>query len=177
MTGFGRSQNLGLSSQPSLVSFTRTRSGPVRRLPNLAITCSRGLCRRRVYVSIELAELWARYIFQLSIRKPLPTYRRSWYTGRFKQDITCPAHDLPDEMSLLQTPEAPRARGIVVFGGGTATNSLVDILNELRESRRCNLSYVIPISDNGGSSSELIRVLGGPGECRVRETHRRTKQY
>jgi hypothetical protein len=25
------------------------------------------------------------------------------------------------------------------------------------------LSYIIPISDNGGSSSELIRVFGGPG--------------
>ncbi|KAI2641341.1 UPF0052-domain-containing protein [Xylaria nigripes] len=54
-------------------------------------------------------------------------------------------------------------RGIVVFGGGTATNSLVDVLENLRESRDCSLQYIIPISDNGGSSSELIRVLGGPG--------------
>jgi hypothetical protein len=59
--------------------------------------------------------------------------------------------------------DTPRPRGIVIFGGGTATNSLVDIFNDLRESRGCPLSYVIPISDNGGSSSELIRVLGGPG--------------
>ncbi|ORY59642.1 uncharacterized protein BCR38DRAFT_445099 [Pseudomassariella vexata] len=59
--------------------------------------------------------------------------------------------------------ETPRPKGIVIFGGGTATNSLVDIFNELRESRNCSLSYIIPISDNGGSSSELIRVLGGPG--------------
>ncbi|KAI0380004.1 UPF0052-domain-containing protein [Hypomontagnella monticulosa] len=56
-----------------------------------------------------------------------------------------------------------RSRGIVVFGGGTATNSLVDVLESIRESRNCVLSYVIPISDNGGSSSELIRVFGGPG--------------
>lgn len=55
------------------------------------------------------------------------------------------------------------ARGIVVFGGGTATNSLVDVFERLRESRNCALQYVIPISDNGGSSSELIRVFGGPG--------------
>ncbi|KXJ89058.1 hypothetical protein Micbo1qcDRAFT_14056 [Microdochium bolleyi] len=54
--------------------------------------------------------------------------------------------------------------GIVVFGGGTATNSLVDVFEALRASRPgCTLSYVIPISDNGGSSSELIRVFGGPG--------------
>ncbi|KAI1079245.1 UPF0052-domain-containing protein [Whalleya microplaca] len=62
----------------------------------------------------------------------------------------------------------PRPRGIVVFGGGTATNSLVDVLESLRESRRCSLSYIIPISDNGGSSSELIRVFGGPGIGDVR---------
>ncbi|KAK8106131.1 hypothetical protein PG999_009490 [Apiospora kogelbergensis] len=58
---------------------------------------------------------------------------------------------------------AAKGKGVVIFGGGTATNSLVDIFNDLRESRACTLSYVIPISDNGGSSSELIRVFGGPG--------------
>ncbi|TRX93628.1 hypothetical protein FHL15_005600 [Xylaria flabelliformis] len=58
--------------------------------------------------------------------------------------------------------------GIVVFGGGTATNSLVDVFEKLRESRGCTLQYVIPISDNGGSSSELIRVFGGPGIGDVR---------
>ncbi|KAI1358624.1 UPF0052 domain protein [Xylaria arbuscula] len=59
-------------------------------------------------------------------------------------------------------------RGIVVFGGGTATNSLVDVFETLRRSRNCSLQYVIPISDNGGSSSELIRVFGGPGIGDVR---------
>ncbi|KAI0506338.1 UPF0052 domain protein [Xylaria bambusicola] len=59
-------------------------------------------------------------------------------------------------------------RGIVVFGGGTATNSLVDVFENLRRSRNCELQYVIPISDNGGSSSELIRVFGGPGIGDVR---------
>ncbi|KAI1497908.1 UPF0052-domain-containing protein [Biscogniauxia marginata] len=59
--------------------------------------------------------------------------------------------------------DTTRPRGIVVFGGGTATNSLVDVFEELRNSRDCSLSYIIPISDNGGSSSELIRVFGGPG--------------
>lgn len=61
-----------------------------------------------------------------------------------------------------------RQRGIVVFGGGTATNSLVDVFENIRQSRNCSLSYVIPISDNGGSSSELIRVFGGPGIGDVR---------
>lgn len=50
-----------------------------------------------------------------------------------------------------------------MFSGGSAANNLVDVFRNVSEARRCPLSYVIPISDNGGSSSELIRVFGGPG--------------
>lgn len=59
-------------------------------------------------------------------------------------------------------------RGIVVFSGGSAANNLVDVFGAVRESKDCPLSYIIPISDNGGSSSELIRVFGGPGIGDVR---------
>ena len=52
----------------------------------------------------------------------------------------------------------------MVFSGGSAANNLVDVFNEVRESSKTSLSYVIPISDNGGSSSEVIRVFGGPGK-------------
>ncbi|EOA87465.1 uncharacterized protein SETTUDRAFT_87972 [Exserohilum turcica Et28A] len=61
-----------------------------------------------------------------------------------------------------------KAKGIVVFSGGSAANNLVDVFKTLREDKKCPLSYVIPISDNGGSSSELIRVFGGPGIGDVR---------
>lgn len=59
-------------------------------------------------------------------------------------------------------------KGIVVFSGGSAANNLVDVFQTVRENKNCPLSYVIPISDNGGSSSELIRVFGGPGIGDVR---------
>ena len=59
-------------------------------------------------------------------------------------------------------------RPIIVFSGGSAANSLVDVFNEVIERNNCALTYVIPISDNGGSSSELIRVFGGPGIGDVR---------
>ena len=62
------------------------------------------------------------------------------------------------------TPLSTRS-GIVVFSGGSAANSLVEIFNQLCEANNTTLSYVIPISDNGGSSSELIRVFGGPGNA------------
>ncbi|PNS19259.1 hypothetical protein CAC42_2436 [Sphaceloma murrayae] len=67
---------------------------------------------------------------------------------------------------LVTNGEEPRTstrKGIVIFSGGSAANSLVDIFNNISEQHTSTLSYVIPISDNGGSTSELIRVLGGPG--------------
>jgi len=65
-------------------------------------------------------------------------------------------------------PPASRRNSIVVFSGGSAANNLVDVFHEVREANSSTLSYVIPISDNGGSSSELIRVFGGPGIGDVR---------
>ncbi|KAL6909118.1 UPF0052 domain-containing protein [Trichoderma evansii] len=64
---------------------------------------------------------------------------------------------------------SPQAKtGIVVFSGGSATNSLVDVFEGVRAANAATLSYVIPISDNGGSTSEIIRVFGGPGIGDVR---------
>lgn len=62
----------------------------------------------------------------------------------------------------------PGAKGIVVFSGGSAANNLVDVFEAVRVNKGCPLSYIIPISDNGGSSSELIRFFGGPGIGDVR---------
>lgn len=57
---------------------------------------------------------------------------------------------------------------IVILSGGTATNELVPLLKSIA-SRVC---YILPISDNGGSTLELIRFLGGPaiGDIRSRLT-------
>ncbi|KAG0237751.1 hypothetical protein BGW42_000157 [Actinomortierella wolfii] len=56
--------------------------------------------------------------------------------------------------------------GIVVVSGGTACNSLVQLLQNMTP----NVTYVLGISDNGGSTSEILRVLDGPaiGDIRSR---------
>ncbi len=46
------------------------------------------------------------------------------------------------------------ATSIVVISGGTGGNSICSAFG--------NACYVLPVSDDGGSSSEIIRVLGGP---------------
>ena len=55
---------------------------------------------------------------------------------------------------------------MVVFSGGTAMNMIADELSEMTQK----VTHVIPVSDNGGSTSEIVRVLGGPavGDLRSR---------
>ncbi|KAF0381909.1 UPF0052-domain-containing protein [Gigaspora margarita] len=48
---------------------------------------------------------------------------------------------------------------LVIFSGGTACNLMVNILQDITT----DVNYVIGLSDNGGSTSEILRVLGGPG--------------
>ena len=68
----------------------------------------------------------------------------------------------------MSTNTSGQNKGLAIFSGGSAANNLVDVFSAVRESKHCSLSYIIPISDNGGSSSELIRIFGGPGIGDVR---------
>ena len=72
--------------------------------------------------------------------------------------------------SKPSTPILPPS--VVVISGGTAANSIVSAFQSLAGSSQ--LTYVLPIrslhlkdnpdnSDNGGSTSEISRVIGGPG--------------
>jgi len=58
---------------------------------------------------------------------------------------------------------APR---LVVFSGGTAMNTVAGPLAELTT----HVCHVLPVSDDGGSTAEIVRVLGGPavGDIRSR---------
>ncbi|CAJ1393480.1 unnamed protein product [Effrenium voratum] len=62
--------------------------------------------------------------------------------------------------------EAAAPPQLVIFGGGTATNELVPVLHSW--NRR--VSHVMPVTDNGGSTAEILRVLRGPaiGDIRSR---------
>ncbi|KAI7250189.1 UPF0052 domain protein, partial [Hortaea werneckii] len=80
---------------------------------------------------------------------------------------TLRAPGLP-HMSRAVSNGGSKDNNIAVFSGGSAANSLVDVFDQVRQANACSLSYIIPVSDNGGSSSELIRVFGGPGIGDVR---------
>ncbi|KAM7255308.1 hypothetical protein ACFE04_020549 [Oxalis oulophora] len=55
---------------------------------------------------------------------------------------------------------------LLVFSGGTAFNGIVEELKKLTT----RVSHVLPVSDDGGSTAEIVRVLGGPavGDIRSR---------
>ncbi|KAI9012970.1 hypothetical protein BC832DRAFT_528845 [Gaertneriomyces semiglobifer] len=50
-------------------------------------------------------------------------------------------------------------RSVLVFSGGSAMNSFVTLLQNITD----DTAYVMPVSDDGGSTSEIIKALGGPG--------------
>jgi hypothetical protein len=56
--------------------------------------------------------------------------------------------------------------GLVVFSGGTAFNSAASALRHLTT----HVTHVLPVSDDGGSTAEIVRVVGGPavGDIRSR---------
>ena len=69
-------------------------------------------------------------------------------------------HAVPTPRDHTQTssPLAPRpadSGSYIVISGGTGCNPICSAFGP-------DACYVLPISDDGGSSSEIIRVLGGP---------------
>ncbi|KAK7412440.1 hypothetical protein VNO78_03901 [Psophocarpus tetragonolobus] len=55
---------------------------------------------------------------------------------------------------------------LLVFSGGTAFNGVVEELKNFTT----RVAHVLPVSDDGGSTAEIVRVLGGPavGDIRSR---------
>lgn len=77
-------------------------------------------------------------------------------SGRTHPTTFCPHLDIPQTVQGQQEPpEAGRTPSYLVISGGTGCNAICAAFAQ-------SACYVLPVSDNGGSSSEIIRVLGGP---------------
>ncbi|GLI61049.1 hypothetical protein VaNZ11_003309 [Volvox africanus] len=72
----------------------------------------------------------------------------------------------PPGSSIAPSSPKPWSPGLVVFSGGTAFNSVAGHLRHLTT----RVAHVLPVSDDGGSTAEIVRVLGGPavGDIRSR---------
>ncbi|KAH8978484.1 UPF0052-domain-containing protein [Lactarius hatsudake] len=73
-----------------------------------------------------------------------------------------PHLDIPDIPGHRAAPQEGLSESYLVISGGTGCNAICTAF--------ARASYVLPVSDDGGSSSEIIRVLGGPsiGDIRSR---------
>ncbi|SPO35430.1 uncharacterized protein PSFLO_00901 [Pseudozyma flocculosa] len=94
---------------------------------------------------------------------PLNLRRDTMTPLRQQQQQQQPAQQQQQQQPPLpQTGHNTGPGEILVISGGSGYNDLV--------SATPGATYVMPVSDNGGSSSEIIRVLGGPsiGDLRSR---------
>lgn len=75
-------------------------------------------------------------------------------------------HCSPASTTSTTTSCASNQPSLLVFSGGTAFNGVVE---ELKNLTTC-VAHVLPVSDDGGSTAEIVRVLGGPavGDIRSR---------
>ena len=65
-----------------------------------------------------------------------------------------PGHTITDSANT-SSPVLPQLnQTFLVISGGTGCNSICSAFGDA--------SYILPVSDDGGSSSEIIRVIGGP---------------
>ncbi|XP_021811491.1 uncharacterized protein YNL011C isoform X2 [Prunus avium] len=76
-----------------------------------------------------------------------------------------PKHFRCYSFSSIPNP-SPVMPSLLVFSGGTAFNGVVEELKNFTT----RVAHVLPVSDDGGSTAEIVRVLGGPavGDIRSR---------
>ncbi|KAG8747864.1 hypothetical protein FRC10_010483 [Ceratobasidium sp. 414] len=100
-------------------------------------------------------------IFGPLSRKTAPTQHTSEdfrFTSITPQRSRSPASTVAPSSVDLRPPARPEDSDLgpfIVISGGTGCNAICEAFGK-------DASYVLPVSDNGGSSSEIIRVLGGP---------------
>ncbi|XP_031268256.1 uncharacterized protein LOC116126733 isoform X2 [Pistacia vera] len=73
---------------------------------------------------------------------------------------------LSNSISISNSNPNPVQPSLLVFSGGTAFNGVVEELKKFTT----RVAHVLPVSDDGGSTAEIVRVLGGPavGDIRSR---------
>ena len=79
-----------------------------------------------------------------------------------------PSHVLPPSLPLsaphIALPSPPPPTSAPRLSGGTAFNSMAEALSTFTT----HVAHVLPVSDDGGSTAEIVRVLGGPAVGDIR---------
>lgn len=77
-----------------------------------------------------------------------------------------PSRETSQPSLLAEHSHLAPSPSVVVFSGGTAFNGVAAHFKHLTH----RVTHVLPVSDDGGSTAEIVRVLGGPavGDIRSR---------
>ncbi|KOM53691.1 hypothetical protein LR48_Vigan09g235000 [Vigna angularis] len=76
-------------------------------------------------------------------------------------------HRFHHHRRCYSNPNPPHPQpALLVFSGGTAFNGVIEELKNFTN----RVAHILPVSDDGGSTAEIVRVLGGPavGDIRSR---------
>ncbi|VVA90976.1 unnamed protein product [Arabis nemorensis] len=96
-------------------------------------------------------------------KTPSPLSLHSLFSTKpnhFNSSFSSSLMAVSESRSTLEPPS------LLVFSGGTGFNGVVEELKKLTT----RVAHVLPVSDDGGSTAEIVRVLGGPavGDIRSR---------
>ncbi|KAG6477494.1 uncharacterized protein LOC122024158 [Zingiber officinale] len=101
----------------------------------------------------------------------LPPFPRSSFPRPLPSAVSMAATSANRSARAHSSSPSPRSNpsdppSLLVFSGGTAFNGVVEELKRLTT----RVAHVLPVSDDGGSTAEIVRVLGGPavGDIRSR---------
>ncbi|CAB1184519.1 unnamed protein product [Spirodela intermedia] len=85
---------------------------------------------------------------------------------RFSRRMACRCGDSSRAAPLSNENDDQAQPSLLVFSGGTAFNGVVEELKRVTT----RVAHVLPVSDDGGSTAEIVSVLGGPavGDIRSR---------
>ncbi|XP_074565120.1 uncharacterized protein LOC141821656 [Curcuma longa] len=102
---------------------------------------------------------------------PLSRFPRSSFPRPLPSAVSMAATSANRSAGAHSSSPSPRSNpsdppSLLVFSGGTAFNGVVEELKRLTT----RVAHVLPVSDDGGSTAEIVRVLGGPavGDIRSR---------
>ncbi|CAJ2658867.1 unnamed protein product [Trifolium pratense] len=96
-----------------------------------------------------------------------PTSNKILFSSSSMASFPIPPSPNRHHRRCYSNPNPPQPQpALLVFSGGTAFNGVVEDLKNFTT----RVAHVLPVSDDGGSTAEIVRVLGGPavGDIRSR---------
>ncbi|CAJ1961892.1 unnamed protein product [Sphenostylis stenocarpa] len=117
-----------------------------------------------------VVDTWLGPIFCNTLPLSFPTSARilsSCFSSSSSMANSPTHHRFHNHRRCYSNPNPPQPQpALLVFSGGTAFNGVVEELKNFTT----RVAHVLPVSDDGGSTAEIVRVLGGPavGDIRSR---------